>query len=205
MGAREAIASLGAVAFIVLASIPYSPTLVYEGRYLIVDFANPLPDVPVHFSAFDTTDGVFVAGFFDWKREAQVLPPDIIMSPWGDIHWGAWGPSHGPWSLLENGYPAPYLNERTVRVEGGEFAVRVWEGAGVQADCNAAIAGAALQPFRHTGSGQGWGPREAPMGYPRDSNAHFDRWEQTRWLTCVWVVYLGSEAGAANGVPFVIE
>jgi hypothetical protein len=94
---RAVVGAAAAVAVLAVASVPYSPTLVYEGRNLIVDFANEIPEIPVHFSAYDTTDGGFVAGYFDGHRDAAL----------GGDSLGRMGAVAWPMAAASDGVPRP--------------------------------------------------------------------------------------------------
>ena len=194
VGLRAVVGAVAAVAALAIASMPYSPTLVYEGRYLIIVFADGESYGPHQVMAFDEEDGGLIFGYGQY--EITQLPDGYQGRGWSHVFGGQWGPSHGPWPLLKNGYPAPYLTERSVRAEGTADGVRVWEGAGVEDDCYTALEDAGLAHTEVTGGGQGWGPHRAPMGYPTwRGNPWYDDWQATRWLTCVWID-LGPPPGA---------
>jgi hypothetical protein len=196
--------ALSAAGLLVLGLAPYFPQHEYEARYILLAIANEVPNGTFHFIALDALTGEVDMGYIFKTRES----PDSSTPHRGvlEIATGEWGPSRGPTSLLPNGYPAPFLQERQVQVEGGPFKVRLWEGVGVQKDCKARLTDVGLVPYRTTGGTQSWGPALAPPpGRASDHGLTLPQnyWDRPQYLTCAWIEFVGGPGAGAQGAAGV--
>lgn len=180
--------------------VPYFPHYEYESRYLYLAFGNEIPNGEFRFGARDVATGDVD---FVYMFETEGLPGTPTAHNL-ELAVGEWGPSHGDPPLLATGYPGPYLEERAIRVEGGPFAVRIWEGAGVQEDCKALFSALGFAVVRTTGGGQDWPSHPPPPRTPGADAPHssaYYSWETTQYLSCAWIEYTGplDGSGAAHG------
>ena len=199
--------ALSATALLTIGLVPFFPTHEYDGRFILLGFANEVPEGAFHFTAIDS-----LAGDQDLAYVSELR---VFVDPTGpsnrtfELAVGEWGPSHGNLPLLPNGYPGPHLEERAVMVNGGPFAVRLWEGVGVQDDCRHLFEAQGLHGARVSGGGQWWGtsgPRRPGGDSTELRGAQHDFWDQPQYLTCAWIEYVGGPPAnaAGSGEPQVV-
>jgi len=198
MADLQRLGALCAAGFLAVSLAPYLPQHEYEARYILIAFGNDVPTGNFVFTAYDAATGEADFVYLVETRDRPAMPLHTL-----ELGVGEWGPSHGYAPRLASGYPAPYLEERAVRVEGGPFAVRLWEGVGVQKDCSALFAGLGLTVHRTTGGTQSWPSHPPPLrasGAPSNPVSYHDSWESTQYLTCAWIEYTGG-SGENTPVP----